>query len=93
MKERYRLFLRRKSVYYAFDNTTKKFQSLETKDKAEAAGCGSVRKSEYAKNDTFSSSVRNLMTLNSFEISYRISNHLRSESNGSPNPTSSSRKT
>jgi hypothetical protein len=37
MKERYRLFLRRKSVYYAFDNTTKKFQSLETKDKAEAA--------------------------------------------------------
>ena len=36
MKERYRLFLRRKSVYYAFDNTTKKFQSLKTKDKAEA---------------------------------------------------------
>src|ERR1051326_2520357 len=36
MKERYRLFLRRKSVYYAFDNTTKKFESLKTKDKAEA---------------------------------------------------------
>jgi len=36
MKERYRLFLRRKSVYYAFDNTTKNFQSLKTKDEAEA---------------------------------------------------------
>jgi hypothetical protein len=36
MKERYRLFLRRKSVYYAFDNTTKSFQSLKTKDEAEA---------------------------------------------------------
>jgi integrase len=36
MKERYRLFLRRKSVYYAFDNNTKTFQSLKTKDKAEA---------------------------------------------------------
>ena len=37
MKERYRLFLRRKSVYYAFDNTTKTFQSLKTKDRSEAA--------------------------------------------------------
>ena len=36
MKERYRLFLRRKSVYYAFDNTTKNFESLKTKDKVEA---------------------------------------------------------
>jgi hypothetical protein len=36
MKERYRLFLRRKSVYYAFDNTTKTFQSLKTKNEAEA---------------------------------------------------------
>lgn len=36
MKERYRLFLRRKSVYYAFDNTTKTFQSLKTKEPAEA---------------------------------------------------------
>jgi integrase len=36
MKSRYRLFLRRKSVYYAFDNTTKTFTSLKTKDKAEA---------------------------------------------------------
>ena len=36
MKERYRLFLRRKSVYYAFDNTTKTFESLKTKDKVEA---------------------------------------------------------
>src|SRR6478736_1898843 len=36
MKERYRLFVRRKSVYYAFDNTTKTFESLKTKDKAQA---------------------------------------------------------
>ena len=36
MKLRYRLFLRRKSVYYAFDNTTKTFESLKTKDRAEA---------------------------------------------------------
>ena len=36
MKERYRLLLRRKSVYYAFDNTTKNFQSLKTKNEAEA---------------------------------------------------------
>ena len=36
MKLRYRLFLRCKSVYYAFDDTTKTFTSLKTKDKAEA---------------------------------------------------------
>jgi len=36
MKARYRLFLRRKSVYYAFDNDTRKFQSLNTKDRQEA---------------------------------------------------------
>jgi len=36
MKVRYRLFLRRKSVYYAFDDTAKTFASLKTKDKAEA---------------------------------------------------------
>jgi hypothetical protein len=36
MKLRYRLFLRRKSVYYAFDDTTKTFTSLKTKDKTEA---------------------------------------------------------
>lgn len=36
MKARYRLFLRRKSVYYAFDNTTRKFQSLDTKERDEA---------------------------------------------------------
>ena len=36
MKDRYRLFLRRKSVYYAFDNTTKRFESLKTNDKGEA---------------------------------------------------------
>ena len=37
MKSRYRLFLRRKSVYYAFDNTTKSFTSLKTKDKTQAS--------------------------------------------------------
>ena len=36
MNERYRLFLRRKSVYYAFDNLTDIFESLKTKDKTEA---------------------------------------------------------
>jgi integrase len=36
MKQRYRLFLRRKSVYYAFDTQTKLFESLKTRDKAEA---------------------------------------------------------
>jgi hypothetical protein len=36
MKARYRLFLRRKSVYYAFDTTTRKFQSLQTKNRKEA---------------------------------------------------------
>ena len=36
MKERYRLSLRRKSVYDAFDHTPKTFQSLKTKDEAEA---------------------------------------------------------
>jgi len=38
MKGRYRLFLRRKSVYYAFDNHTKKYQSLNTQDRDEAKG-------------------------------------------------------
>ena len=37
MKQRYRFFLRRKSVYYAFDNSNKTFESLKTKDKAEAS--------------------------------------------------------
>src|SRR5437016_7179431 len=36
MKERYRLFFRRKSVYCAFDNNTKNFESLKTRDQAEA---------------------------------------------------------
>ena len=36
MKERYRLFLRRKSVYYAFDVTTRTYSSLKTKNKAAA---------------------------------------------------------
>lgn len=33
MKPRYRLFLRRGSVFYAFDNQTKRFESLQTKDR------------------------------------------------------------
>ena len=41
MNQRYRLFLRRKSVYYAFDNTAKTFQSLKTRDKTEATVCWS----------------------------------------------------
>lgn len=36
MKQRYRIFLRRKSVYYAFDTQTKTYESLKTRDKAEA---------------------------------------------------------
>jgi len=36
MKLRYRLFLRRKSVYYAFDDTPKTFPSFKTKHKPEA---------------------------------------------------------
>jgi integrase len=36
MKERYRLFLRRKSVFYAFDTQHKTFESLKTKNRAEA---------------------------------------------------------
>lgn len=36
MKPRYRLFLRRGSVYYAFDDQTKRFESLRTKDRREA---------------------------------------------------------
>ena len=34
MKARYRLFLRRKSVYYAIDDTTKPFTRFKTKHKA-----------------------------------------------------------
>ena len=37
MKNRYRLFLRRQSVYYAFDTQTRRFQSLRTRDRAAAA--------------------------------------------------------
>jgi len=37
MKKRYRLFLRRQSVYYAFDTLTRRFESLKTKEKPEAA--------------------------------------------------------
>jgi hypothetical protein len=36
MNDRYRLFLRRKCVYVDFDHGTKTFESLKTKDKAEA---------------------------------------------------------
>ena len=43
MKERYRLFLRRKSVYYAFDNTTRTFES--------GAECDRIHVSLYVGND------------------------------------------
>jgi hypothetical protein len=36
MKDRYRLFLRRKSVFYAFDTETNRFESLRTRDRTEA---------------------------------------------------------
>src|ERR1051325_10986408 len=36
MKGRYRLFLRRKSIYYAFDRQTKRHESLHTSNKDEA---------------------------------------------------------
>ncbi len=38
MKARYRLFLRRKAIYYVFDTIENKFQSLKTKDKHQARG-------------------------------------------------------
>ena len=57
MKERYRLFLRRKNVYYAFDNTTRTFESLKTKDKAEARRM-LVALNEAGKQSLSSSSMR-----------------------------------
>jgi hypothetical protein len=36
MKTRYRLFLQRKSVYYAFDTIENRYESLKTKNRAEA---------------------------------------------------------
>jgi len=45
MKDRYRLFLGRKSVFYAFDTETNRFESLRTRDRTEA------RKFLHAKNE------------------------------------------
>ncbi len=45
MKDRYRLFLRRKSVFYAFDTETNRFESLRTRDRTEAC------KFLHAKNE------------------------------------------
>ena len=56
MNQRYRLFLRRKSVYYAFDNTTKNFQSLKTRDKAEAS-CLLVALNEAGKQPAMNLSL------------------------------------
>ena len=36
MKPQFRLFLRRRSTYYAFDTSTKRYESLNTKDKQHA---------------------------------------------------------
>jgi hypothetical protein len=41
MKTRYRLFLRRKSVYYAFDDTTKTFISLSEPSHPQSCDYGS----------------------------------------------------
>ena len=56
MNQRYRLFLRRKSVYYAFDNTTKNLQSLKTRDKAEAS-CLLVALNEAGKQPAMNLSL------------------------------------
>ena len=45
MKDRCRLFLRRKSVFYAFDTETNRIESLRTGDRTEA------RKLLHAKNE------------------------------------------
>src|SRR5919198_756219 len=54
MKQRYRLFLRRKSVFYAFDNLTKKLESLETKNRKEA------ERLVIAKNEALEQPAMNL---------------------------------
>jgi hypothetical protein len=54
MKQRYRLFLRRKSVFYAFDNVTKTFESLGTKDRDEA------QRLVIAKNEALRQPAMNL---------------------------------
>ncbi|MCU0786127.1 MAG: tyrosine-type recombinase/integrase [Verrucomicrobia bacterium] len=54
MKERYRLFLRRKSVYYAFDTHTRLYESLKTKETAEA------RRLLNAKNEAHQQPALNL---------------------------------
>jgi len=55
METCYRLFLLRKSVYFAFDNTTKTFTSLKTKDKTVAApppDCASRRAGIHEGHDS-----------------------------------------
>ena len=54
MKQRYRLFLRWKSVFYAFDNVTKTFESLGTKDRDEA------QRLVIAKNEALKQPAMNL---------------------------------
>jgi hypothetical protein len=54
MKSRYRLFLRRKSVFYAFDKVTKTFESLKTKDRDEA------QRLVIAKNEALKQPAMNL---------------------------------
>src|SRR5438093_5279481 len=54
MKQRYRLFLRRKSVFYAFDNVTRSFESLGTKDRDEA------QRLVIAKNEALKQPAMNL---------------------------------
>ena len=54
MKQRYRLFLRRKSVFYAFGKVTKTFESLGTKDRDEA------QRLVIAKNEALKQPAMNL---------------------------------
>ncbi len=54
MKPRYRLFRRRQSVYYAFDNQTKQYESLRTKDEEHA------RRLVGAMNEASKQSAMNL---------------------------------
>jgi len=54
MKQRYRLFIRRKSVFYAFGKVTKTFESLGTKDRDEA------QRLVIAKNEALKQPAMNL---------------------------------
>ena len=74
MKDRYRLFLRRKSVYYAFDNTTKTFESLKTKDRAEATRL--LPKTFFEELSTFHR-LPESDTVTTRRPCFRVDNHLR----------------